>query len=54
MITVDCDVLQADGGTRCASITGGMIALEAAVDKLVKSGALEKNPIVHRVAAVSN
>lgn len=52
-ITIDCDVLQADGGTRCASITGGMIALEDAVAKLMKEGALEKNPIVRRVAAVS-
>lgn len=52
-ITVDCDVLQADGGTRCASITGGMIALETAVAKLVRSGALAENPIVRRVAAVS-
>ena len=53
LITIDCDVLQADGGTRCASITGGMIALEDAVAKLMKEGALEKNPIVRRVAAVS-
>ena len=53
MITVDCDVLQADGGTRCASITGGMVVLEAAVSKLVESGVLEKSPVVHRVAAVS-
>ena len=53
MITVDCDVLQADGGTRCASITGGMVALEAAAARLVESGVLEKSPIVHRVAAVS-
>ena len=52
-ITIDCDVLQADGGTRCASITGGMIALELAVKKLLKEKKLEKNPIVHRVAAVS-
>ena len=52
-ITIDCDVLQADGGTRCASITGGMIALEDAVAKLMKEGVLEKNPIVRRVAAVS-
>jgi len=52
-ITVDCDVLQADGGTRCASITGGMLALEDAVQKLLKAGLIEKNPIVHRVAAVS-
>ena len=52
-IVIDCDVLQADGGTRCASITGGMIALEIAVKKLLKTGALKRNPIVHRVAAVS-
>lgn len=52
-LTIDCDVLQADGGTRCASITGGMIALEAAVAKLLASGAIERNPIAHRVAAVS-
>ena len=52
-ITIDCDVLQADGGTRCASITGGMLALEDAVVKLVRNGTLERNPIVHRVAAVS-
>lgn len=52
-ITVDCDVLQADGGTRCASITGGMLALEAAVRRLMASGALTRNPLVHRVAAVS-
>lgn len=52
-ITIDCDVLQADGGTRCASITGGMVALELAVKKLMKEGLLKKNPIVQRVAAVS-
>ena len=52
-ITIDCDVLQADGGTRCASITGGMVALELAVAKLMKEGKLAENPIVHRVAAVS-
>ena len=52
-ITIDCDVLQADGGTRCASITGGMVALEIAVEKLLKAGKLQKNPIVQRVAAVS-
>lgn len=52
-ITVDCDVLQADGGTRCASITGGMVALEDAVAKLVADGTLPESPIVHRVAAVS-
>lgn len=52
-ITIDCDVLQADGGTRCASITGGMVALELAVEKLMKEGKLAKSPIVQRVAAVS-
>ena len=52
-ITIDCDVLQADGGTRCASITGGMLALEDAIAKLIAEGKLEKTPIVHRVAAVS-
>jgi ribonuclease PH len=52
-ITIDCDVLQADGGTRCASITGGMVALEDAVAKLIAAGKLAERPIVHRVAAVS-
>lgn len=52
-IIIDCDVLQADGGTRCASITGGMIALEIAIKKLIKAGVLKENPIIHRVAAVS-
>ena len=53
MITIDCDVLQADGGTRCASITGGMLALEDAVKVLLKEGKITENPIIHRVAAVS-
>ena len=52
-ITIDCDVLQADGGTRCASITGGMLALEDAVRKLLTDGVISESPIVHRVAAVS-
>lgn len=52
-ITVDCDVLQADGGTRCASITGGMLAIEDAVERLLSNGTLTRNPITHRVAAVS-
>ena len=52
-ITIDCDVLQADGGTRCASITGGMVALNDAIKKLLKEGVLAENPIVHQVAAVS-
>lgn len=52
-ITVDCDVLQADGGTRCASITGGWIALRLAVDKLLKAGEISIDPITANVAAVS-
>jgi ribonuclease PH len=53
MITVDCDVLQADGGTRCASITGGMVALEIAIRKLMKEKLIEADPLIHRIAAVS-
>jgi ribonuclease PH len=52
-ITVDCDVLQADGGTRCASITGGWVALRLAVDKLMKTGDVVSNPLISPVAAVS-
>ena len=52
-ITIDCDVLQADGGTRCASITGGMVALEIAAAKLLKAKLVTRNPVVRRVAAVS-
>lgn len=52
-ITIDCDVLQADGGTRCASITGGMVALTDAVNKLMKDKAISENPIKHNIAAVS-
>ena len=52
-ITIVCDVIQADGGTRCASITGGMVALEIAVQKLLREKVISENPIVHRVAAVS-
>ncbi len=52
-ITIDCDVLQADGGTRCASITGGMVALEDAIRKLIADGKLTESPIVRRVAAIS-
>ncbi len=52
-ITIDCDVLQADGGTRCASITGGMVALEDAIAALLAEGRLEASPIVRRVAAIS-
>jgi ribonuclease PH len=52
-ITVDCDVIQADGGTRCASITGGWVALQMAVNKLLKTGAVLSNPLISPVAAVS-
>ena len=52
-ITVDCDVIQADGGTRCASITGGWIALRLAVKKLMKAGDIKHDPIIDHVAAVS-
>ena len=52
-ITIDCDVLQADGGTRCASITGGMVALRDAVNRLLKDKVIAKNPIKHNIAAVS-
>jgi len=52
-ITVDCDVIQADGGTRCASITGGWIALKLAVNALIKSGDIKEDPIMEHVAAVS-
>jgi len=52
-ITIDCDVIQADGGTRCASITGGWIALRLAVNKLLKSGQISTDPILDHVAAVS-
>lgn len=52
-ITVDCDVLQADGGTRCAAITGGWVALRLAVNKLLKAGILTSDPITDHVAAVS-
>ncbi|WP_103172119.1 ribonuclease PH [Paracoccus sp. SY] len=52
-ITIDCDVIQADGGTRCASITGGWVALRLAVNKLLKAGAITSDPIIDHVAAVS-
>jgi len=52
-ITVDCDVIQADGGTRCASITGGWVALRLAVNKLMKVGDVISDPLVDPVAAVS-
>ncbi len=52
-ITVDCDVIQADGGTRCASITGGWVALCLAVNKLMKAGDVISDPLAEPVAAVS-
>jgi ribonuclease PH len=52
-IWVDCDVLQADGGTRTAAITGAYVALSLAVKKLMSEGKLTRNPIAHGVAAVS-
>ncbi len=52
-IIVDCDVLQADGGTRCASITGGWVALRLAVNALMKAGDVISDPLVDPVAAVS-
>ena len=52
-ITVDCDVIQADGGTRCASITGGWVALKLAINKLLKTGAVLSDPLISPVAAIS-
>lgn len=52
-IQIDCDVLQADGGTRCASITGAWVALADAMDGLLQKGLLEKSALTDRVAAVS-
>ena len=52
-ITLDCDVLQADGGTRCASITGAWVALYEACEGLVKAGKLTANPVRDHVAAIS-
>lgn len=52
-IQIDCDVLQADGGTRCASITGAWVALADAIDGLLASGAISASPLLDSVAAVS-
>ena len=52
-ITLDCDVLQADGGTRCAAITGAWVALHDACSKLVAEGVLPSNPVREHVAAIS-
>lgn len=52
-ITLDCDVIQADGGTRTAAISGAWVALRLAVDSLLKSGAIKHDPISSKVAAIS-
>lgn len=52
-ITLDCDVIQADGGTRTASITGACVALSDAINHLLEKGVLKKNPMRHLVASVS-
>ena len=52
-ITIDADVIQADGGTRTASICGGFVALRDAVNKLIESGDLKENPIIEPIAAIS-
>ncbi len=52
-ITIDCDVIQADGGTRTASITGGFVALTLAVNKMLQEKAIKKNPLWGQVASVS-
>ena len=52
-IVVDCDVIQADGGTRCASITGGWVALRLAMTKLLKAGVIASDPMLDHVAALS-
>jgi ribonuclease PH len=52
-VTVDCDVIQADGGTRTASITGGYVALYAALQKIIGLGIIESMPLIDNVAAVS-
>lgn len=52
-ITIDCDVIQADGGTRTASITGAFVALNDAIQKFIEQGVIKKNPIKFNIAAVS-
>ncbi|MCW2950467.1 MAG: ribonuclease [Thermoleophilia bacterium] len=53
LVTIDCDVLDADGGTRCAAICGGYVALHRACDKLLSAGLIEEHPLIDTVAAVS-
>ena len=52
-VTIDADVIQADGGTRTASICGGFLALKIAVEKLIANGTLKENPIIESVGAIS-
>ena len=52
-ITIDCDVIQADGGTRCASITGGFVALSLAVKKILGKKMIYQNPLISSVCAIS-
>ena len=52
-VTIDCDVLEADGGTRTASITGGFVALVCAVDRMMRRGQLKESPVRRQIAAVS-
>ncbi len=52
-VTIDADVIQADGGTRCASICGGFIAMNTAFNKLIEQGLLTENPIIEPIGAVS-
>lgn len=52
-ITIDCDVLQADGGTRCAAITGGFVALSLAINKMLDKKIIKQNPIIGEVCAIS-
>lgn len=52
-VFIDCDVIQADGGTRTASITGGFVALQIAIEKLIGQGLLAESPIIQNVASIS-
>ena len=52
-ITLDCDVIQADGGTRTASISGAFVAMQLAINELINNGTLDENPIHQNVAAIS-
>jgi ribonuclease PH len=53
LVTIDCDVIDADGGTRCAAISGGFVALQMACQRLAEEGLIDESPIVDTVAAVS-